>query len=50
MPRKGWKVQAIRSEIVDQLMKRYEKETKDLKFKPKFTAWLNQFLLEALKD
>ena len=49
MPRKGWKVQAVREEVFDELYPRYEKETRDLKFPPKFTRWLNDFLLEALK-
>jgi len=49
MPPKGWKVVSIREEVFNRLKVRYQREVKDLKYKPEFTAWLNQLLLEQLE-
>jgi hypothetical protein len=46
LPRKGWRVVAVREEVYEELYRLYEKETEGLKFKPKFTGWLNEHLQE----
>jgi hypothetical protein len=47
VPRKGWRVVTIREEVYEELYRLYEKETAALKFKPKFTGWLNEHLAEG---